>query len=121
MRWKTSRTTCGPSRLRAWVIALAVGTGTVLRGAQNPVLAHLFLDFMLNRRNAMHNIAATGYTQPLTFATPSSLVQHGSLPASLTSAAVPSTFIYRGLKELELPESGDLLWRQAWHAVSHES
>ena len=38
---------------------VANDTGTVLRGAQNPVLAHLFLNFLLNQANAMHNIAWT--------------------------------------------------------------
>jgi hypothetical protein len=41
---------------------VANDTNTVLRGAKNPVLAHLFLNFMLERANVMHNIAATGYT-----------------------------------------------------------
>ena len=56
---------------------VANDTGTVLRGAQNPVLAHLFLNFLLNRANAMHNIAGTGYMQPLTYATPKRLVSGG--------------------------------------------
>jgi len=94
---------------------------TVLRGARNPVLAHLFLNFMLERANVMHNVAATGYTQPLTWLTPSRLVSAGILPASLTSAAVPSTFFDRGLKEFEIPIAADELWRQAWQAVLRDS
>jgi spermidine/putrescine transport system substrate-binding protein len=96
---------------------VANDTGTVLRGAQNPVLAHLFLNFMLNRTNVMHNIAATGYTQPISYATPSRLVYQGILPASLTSAAVLSTYLDHGLKELEIPMAADELWQQAWRAV----
>jgi len=100
---------------------VANDTNTVLRRAQNPVLAHLFLSFMLDRTNVMHNVAATGYTQPLTYVTPARLVSEGVLPASLTSAAVLSTYFDRGLKKFEIPSAADLLWRQAWHAVNHRA
>jgi spermidine/putrescine transport system substrate-binding protein len=100
---------------------VANDTNTVLRGAQNPVLAHLFLNFMLDPANAIHNIAATGYMQPLTYVTPGRLVNHGILPPSLTSAAVLSTFLDRGLKEFEIPIAADELWQQAWQAVRRDS
>jgi spermidine/putrescine transport system substrate-binding protein len=92
-------------------------TNTIVRGAQNPVLAHLFLNFMLDSQNAITNIAATGFTQPLTYATPSRLVYLGILPPGLTSAAVLSTFLDHGLKELQIPPAADQLWRQAWRSV----
>src|SRR5262249_10094609 len=72
---------------------------------------------MLERANVMHNIAATGYAQPLTWITPSRLVSHGILPPTLTSAAVPSTFFDRGLKEFEIPVAADELWQQAWRGI----
>ena len=100
---------------------VANDTGTVLRGAQNPVLAHLFLNFLLNRANAMHNIAGTGYMQPLTYATPRRLVSDGILPASLTSAVVLSTYLDHGRKEVELQGAADQLWRQAWRAVTQRA
>jgi spermidine/putrescine transport system substrate-binding protein len=100
---------------------VANDTNTVLVGAKNPVLGHLFLNFMLERANVMHNIAATGYAQPLTWVTPSRLVSHGILPSALTSAAVPSTFFDRGLKEFEIPVAADELWQQAWRGVVRAS
>jgi spermidine/putrescine transport system substrate-binding protein len=100
---------------------VANDTNTVLHGARNPVLAHLFLNFLLNRTNAMRNIAATGFTQPLTYASPSRLIYLGILPPSLTSAAVLSTYLDRGLKELQIPAAADKLWRQAWRAVGRGS
>jgi spermidine/putrescine transport system substrate-binding protein len=96
---------------------VANDTNTVVRGARNPVLAHLFLNFMLERANAMHNIAATGFIQPLTWMTPARLVSEGIVPRSLASAAVPSTFFDRGLKEFEIPFAADELWQQAWREV----
>jgi spermidine/putrescine transport system substrate-binding protein len=100
---------------------VANDTNTIVRGAQNPVLAHLFLNFMLDRHNAINNIAATGFTQPLTYATPSRLVYLGILPPSLTSAAVLSTFLDHSLKELQISPAADQLWQQAWQAVRRHS
>ena len=37
---------------------------TVLRGAPNPVLAHLFMNYMLNLDNVLTNISFNGYMQP---------------------------------------------------------
>ena len=96
-------------------------TGTILRGAQNPVLAHLFLNFLLDGQNALVNIAGIGYTQPLDLITPKRLVYEGILPASLTSTCVLSTYVDHGLKELQLPVAVDELWIQAWRAVSRVS
>ena len=48
------------------------------RGARSPVLAHLFCNFMLAHRNAMHNIAGTGFMQPLTYAAPHRLIERAS-------------------------------------------
>src|SRR5215475_5125934 len=76
---------------------VANDTNTVLRGARNPVLAHLFLNFMLDRRNAMRNMAATGFTMPLSYAAVARLLSEGILPPSLTSAAVISTSWDHGL------------------------
>ena len=96
---------------------VANDTNTIVRGARNPVLAHLFLNFMLDRHNAIHNIRATGFTQPLSYATPGRLVHLGILPPSLTSAAVLATFVDNSVKELQLSPAVDRLWRQAWQAV----
>jgi hypothetical protein len=91
----------------------------VLRGARNPVLAHLFLNFMLDPGNAIQNMAATGFIQPLTYASVPRLVHDGILPASLTSAAVMPTYWDHGLKELQFVPAVDMLWRQAWRAVTN--
>lgn len=96
---------------------MANDTNTIVRGARNPVLAHLFLNFMLDPHNAIRNIAATGFTQPLTYATPSRLARFGILPSSLTSAAVLATFVDYSLKQYAISPAADRLWRQAWRSV----
>src|SRR5204862_7299009 len=60
---------------------------TVLRTAQNPVLAHHFVNYMLDLPNVLTNISFNGYMQPLTAVTPQRLVKEKLLPPSLMSTA----------------------------------
>jgi spermidine/putrescine transport system substrate-binding protein len=39
-------------------------TMAVLKGAEHPVLAHMFIDFMLNETNALKNFEYVGYQPP---------------------------------------------------------
>jgi len=96
-------------------------TGTVLRGARSPVLAHLLLNDLLNDRTAMTNIAGTGFMQPLNRLSPRRLVDAGALPKALANTCVLPTYVDHGLKELQLPESVDELWAQGWNAVIRRS
>jgi spermidine/putrescine transport system substrate-binding protein len=87
---------------------------TVLHGAPNPVLAHHFLNYMLDLPNVLTNISFNGYMQPLTEVTPQRLVQEKLLPPSLTSTAVLPSYFRRGVMELQLPITTNALWEQAW-------
>jgi spermidine/putrescine transport system substrate-binding protein len=93
-------------------------TITVLAGAKNPVLAHLFLNYMLDLQNALTNISFNGYMQPLTAITPQRLVKEGLLAPNLMSTAVLPSYFRRGVMELQLPAAADALWQQAWLSVS---
>jgi len=87
---------------------------TVLRTAPNPVLAHLFQNFMLNLSNVLTNISFNGYMQPLNEVTPQRLVKEQLLPPSLMSTAVLPSFFRRGVMELQLPVTALSQWDQAW-------
>jgi spermidine/putrescine transport system substrate-binding protein len=91
---------------------------TVLRTATNPVLAHLFMNYMLDLPNVMNNISWNGYMQPLNDVTPEKLVQAQILPPSLMSTVVLPSYFRRGVMELQIPVSANLLWEQAWQAAS---
>ena len=97
---------------------IANDTNTVLRSATNPVLAHLFLNNLMNVDAALANISWNGYMQPLTAVTPERLVEEEILPKSLTSTAVLPQDFRKGLGELQLPVDADALWQQAWLVVS---
>jgi len=98
---------------------VANDTNTVLRSATNPVLAHLFLNYMEDLPNALENISFNGYMQPLNEITPQRLVKEKLLPPSLMSTAVLPEYFRRGVGELQLPVDADALWQQAWLVVSN--
>src|SRR3984957_7366758 len=97
---------------------IANDTNTVLRSSSNPVLAHTFLNYLMDEQVALNNISWNGYMQPLTAITPELLVKEQILPPSLTSTAVLPADFRRGLGELQLPVDADALWHQAWLVVS---
>jgi spermidine/putrescine transport system substrate-binding protein len=94
-------------------------TVTVLKSSASPVLAHLFLNYMLDLPNVLENISWNGYMQPLNGVTPQVLVKEQILPPSLTSTVVTPANFRRGLFELQLPVDADALWQQAWLVVSN--
>ena len=98
---------------------VANDTNTVLRSATNPVLAHLFLNYLLDLPNVLENISFNGYMQPLTAVTPQRLVKEQLLPKSLISTAVLPSYFRRGVSQLQLPVDADALWQQAWLVVSN--
>ena len=98
---------------------VANDTLTVLKSSTNPVLAHLFLNYLLDLPNVLENISFNGYMQPLNAVTPQRLVQEKLLPKSLMSTAVLPSYFRRGLGELQLPVDADALWQQAWLVVSN--
>ena len=89
-------------------------TMTVLRSGKNPVLAHLFLNYLLDVDNALENISYNGYMQPLNGITPEVLVSEKILPKSLTSTVVLPSYFRKGVGEFQLASQANLLWEQAW-------
>ncbi len=98
---------------------IANDTNTVLRSSSNPVLAHLFLNYLLDEPVAVENISWNGYMQPLNAITPELLVKEQILPPSLMSTAVLPSDFRRGIEELQLPVDADALWQQAWLVASN--
>jgi spermidine/putrescine transport system substrate-binding protein len=98
---------------------VANDTNTVLRASSNPVLAHLFLNYLLDEPVAVENISWNGYMQPLNEITPELLVKEKILPPSLMSTAVLPSDFRRGVGELQLPVDADALWQQAWLVASN--
>jgi spermidine/putrescine transport system substrate-binding protein len=89
-----------------------------LRGGKNPVLAHLFLNHMLDTEVAKENFSAIGYQPPQNSITPESLVAEEFIPANLQSAVVRPEFFDSGYRLLELDPENDTAWRNVWNAFN---
>jgi spermidine/putrescine transport system substrate-binding protein len=93
---------------------IANDTMVVLKGGHNPVLAHMFLNYMLEFHNVVENISFNGYMQPISGVTPQLLVQEQILPPTLTSTVVLESDFSKGVMQLELPPTVDALWQHLW-------
>jgi spermidine/putrescine transport system substrate-binding protein len=92
----------------------------VLRGAQNPVLGHLFLNHLLDPDVALTNFSFNYYQQPLTAMTPELLVSHGLIPKTLDTTIIREPQFRHGLVQGPLSNYGSVLWENAWAAVKSE-
>jgi spermidine/putrescine transport system substrate-binding protein len=89
-----------------------------LRSGANPVLSHLFIDYMLDVHNALENYSFVGYMQPLTEVTPKKLTAEQLLPPQLASTVVLPDYFRNGLFQLELPSAADAVWESTWNSFS---
>ena len=85
------------------------------RHAKNPVLAHTFLDFMLNEKNAYDNfLQFNGFLPPQNGIDAELLIKRGLIPKSLATAVTrPEQFAFNQ-EVLQLSVEGERLWDQAW-------
>ncbi len=89
-----------------------------LKSGANPVLAHLFIDYMLDVTNALDNYSYVGYMQPLTAVTPNRLISEKLLPPQLTSTVVLPEYFRQGLFQLQLPPAANATWESTWNTFS---
>ncbi|MBI3648707.1 MAG: spermidine/putrescine ABC transporter substrate-binding protein [Actinobacteria bacterium] len=97
--------------------------------AEHPVLAHLFLNFMLDFKNAMDNFSWVGYQPPQKQADVNALTTTEGLYSKISNWAAPAMYVppwmpaavvresdltTTGLRVHELSPAGDTLWQNAW-------
>jgi hypothetical protein len=81
------------------------------------VLAHLFLNHLLDVKQAFSNFTFVLYQQPLTAMTPESLIKQGLVPPNLDTTIVREPQFKNGLVQGPLSDKGEVLWENAWAAV----
>jgi spermidine/putrescine transport system substrate-binding protein len=86
----------------------------VLRGARNPVLAHLFIDHLLDSDIATRNFGWNGYQPPQSKLAPSRLVADGYVPRELKNTITHRSSFNRGFMQMELSPEVDDLWHGVW-------
>ncbi len=91
----------------------------VCANGRNPVLAHAFIDHLLEEDVALSNFAWNGYQPPVAMATRESFADpafpwSGLVPSHLLSALLAPEDLIEGRFLLPLPRETDALWRGEW-------
>jgi spermidine/putrescine transport system substrate-binding protein len=83
-------------------------------GAKNPVLAHHFLNFLLENKYALKNFSWVGYQPPLQSIEPAKLISDGYVVENLKPAVVEKSNFDTGVIQTALPPEVDRLYQDAW-------
>jgi len=97
-----------------------IGNDTIVipSSAQNPRLAHEFLNFMLDEHWGYVNFTKfNGYQPPMTSIVPERLVDEGVVPESLSLAVLGEENFTLGYSQGELSAEADGLWLDAWSEI----
>ncbi len=87
---------------------------TILRNARNPVLAHHFLDYILDNKHGLENFGWLGYIPPLKVVNPDKLVAQGYIPKTLSETVVREVDFKHGITLLPLTVAAQSTWQDAW-------
>ncbi len=88
---------------------------TVAAAAEKPVIAHRFLNYMLDNDVAYENFADyVGYQPPLNSISPQVLFDKGIIPPSLKEAVVTREAYANGSGFMTLSATGEQLWSREW-------
>jgi spermidine/putrescine transport system substrate-binding protein len=88
---------------------------TVSAKAAKPLIAHRFLNYMLDNKVAYDNFAGyVGYQPPITAIGPDVLFKRGIVPPSLRQAVVTREAYATSNAYLALTAKGDQLWDKSW-------
>jgi spermidine/putrescine transport system substrate-binding protein len=87
----------------------------VVSKSKKPVLAHAFLNFMLDPKNAYDNfVQFNGYTPPQNTIDAASLVKKGLIPKSVSGAVLRPDQFANNQELLALSVDGAKFWQDAW-------
>ena len=82
---------------------------------KRPVLAHEFINFMLDEKNAYDNfVNFTGFTPPQNGIDAETLIKQGLIPKTLTEAVVRPDQFAANQELLQLSVTGQRYWDDAW-------
>lgn len=90
----------------------------VTANAKNPVLAHLWLNHLLDVGNAEENFSWNGYLPPIVGLDADYLIANEYAPENLRAAVLTDEIIAKGLRFEPLPVEADRLWEDTWSAFT---
>ena len=76
------------------------------KGAKNPVLAHHFLNFLLDNKHGVENFSWIGYMPPLKVINPSKVIAQGYIPKNLGSTIVRESDFENGVTHPAAHDAG---------------
>jgi spermidine/putrescine transport system substrate-binding protein len=86
--------------------------------AENPRLAHEFINFLLDDEVGFNNFAYwTGYMPPLNSIDPGKLIDQQVIPKTLPHAVVTEDVMRTGYQLGELTADVDAMWQDAWDEI----
>jgi spermidine/putrescine transport system substrate-binding protein len=91
---------------------------TIMADAPHPVLAHHFLNYLLDVDNAVRNFSWLGYQPPQRTLDPDRVVADGYVPEHLATTVIRPQDFENGHQLLQLSLQGDQLWNTAWSRFS---
>jgi spermidine/putrescine transport system substrate-binding protein len=89
----------------------------VLNGAEHPVLAHMFLNYMLDDKVAIKNFSWNAYQPPINALKPDKLVSEGMIRKNLASTVIEQGDFDMGQVPEQLTPEEDKRWLEAWSRV----
>jgi len=85
--------------------------------SEHPVLAHMFLNYLMDREVSLKNFSWVLYQPPLRDLPPESLVTDGYIPDYLASTVVQEEDFGMGQAPIQLTPEAEALWLEAWAEV----
>lgn len=86
----------------------------VMAGAANPVLAHLYINYLLDNDVSEKNFSWNGYLPALTKLDADYVIGAGYVPENLRNCVPTNEDIASGLQYRALSNEGDLRYEEAW-------
>lgn len=90
----------------------------ITANAKNPVLAHLWINHLLDVANAEENFSWNGYLPPIKGLDADYLIANEYAPENLRAAVLNDEIIAKGLRFEPLDVDTDRLWEQTWSSFT---
>jgi spermidine/putrescine transport system substrate-binding protein len=90
---------------------------SILANAEHPVLAHTFINYVLNADVARENMSWLGYQPPQKSLDPKTFVEDGLIPENLSTAVVEQGDFQMGQITTQLTPEEEGRWLDAWSKV----
>ncbi|HJO05121.1 MAG TPA: spermidine/putrescine ABC transporter substrate-binding protein [Acidobacteriota bacterium] len=96
---------------------VSVESFVIPKNAEHPVLAHHFMNFMLETTHALNNFGWTGNPPPLATLDPETFVSEGHIPPNLATTITTEDDFSIGQLPLQLAPEVEIEWMKIWASV----